>query len=481
MEDTERTSWLNRLMGEELSKRERRFFNLIKISILGWPVALGSLMELPKAPSVGQTEFASALGIITFYITIFYPIYIIPLTIFARRLAKEREHNYLYYLISAAPAMIIIPSCFFLKSSLAEKKPEGYDFLTYEKIGFDMNGVYSRDAQHIYYHLDSIQGADIATFHLIGNNTGYSADKNHVYYHGEIIKGTNAKKIRMWSDDIASDEKDYYIEGKPFHVSDYASFRVISNYWCIDKNFAYHEDYHGNISRVKLKDYSSFEDINDDYATDKYQVYFRNSVVEGAGPTTFKLIKEYESWNIGQDKNWVYCENQKTDIKDIMDVNEFNHSFFVDDKYIYTKRLQRMPDGTDEQTLSALGDYEHNWTADQKRVYWQNKVVSNADVKRFMPINELILYKNKTATDKRFSPDYGKDGKHIYYRNSILKDADYKTFACGFDNLTNLEFACDKNRFYKGHPSELTKLLLAKKIRLRKGENSKERIIYIGQ
>ena len=61
-------------------------------------------------------------------------------------------------------------------SEYAQKKPEGYDASTFERI----DDTYSKDDNHVYYGYEILDKADPASFRVISEN--YSADERNVWY-----------------------------------------------------------------------------------------------------------------------------------------------------------------------------------------------------------------------------------------------------------------------------------------------------------
>ena len=452
-ETTEKLSLINRIMGVKLTRREELFTIILISLLLFWPILVIIAMfafDQPTLPLFGEIA-RHGFALIVFG----YPLYLFPLVIVAKRISKKLVKPYLFYLISGLPLISLLLCVLIAISPLAENRPDGSDFFSYREIGNDSQGGYALDDKHVYYCFEKIEGADVATFHLIGKRTGYSADKNHVYYTGKIMKGALPKTFKMSKENIACDGKDYYSYGIPFHVSDYESFHPGYNNWSVDKNYIYYiDDKTGkfDIHCIPVGDYKSFKGLNEQYAKDIYHVYFKTKIVEGADPATFHTFSQ--SYAFGQDKDCVYYKDKATEVKDYnkLKVAKENENFYVDGKNFYTHEFLKMPEGTDIKHLTniAYGD----WSKDLKRVYWKNRIVQGADPKTFDALPSLNLCEG-SAADNNKDYDYAKDANHIFHKDTLLKDADYATFVCGWDGLAKVAFAFDKYRYYEGHPTPL--------------------------
>jgi hypothetical protein len=315
MKEMQHKSWISRILGGKLTNGEAFFCCILLFLLFFWPIALLAAIfsfDAPTVPfwlEVARRVFAATI--------LLYPFYIVPLIIIASRVSKKLAKPYLFYLIAGLPLISTLFCILISSSPLAERRPEGSDFFSYEMIGSDWQSQYAKDKNHVYYAFEEIKGADVATFHLIGKESGYSVDKNHVYYQGKIVKGSNPTTFRFLKENMGCDDKDYYASGVAFHVSDYQSFRSGDRNWAVDKNYVYYVDYRADehhIDTIPVGDYQSFKELNEVYAKDSRHVYFKAKIVSGADAISFHVFSEYETF--GQDKNRVYYEDKATDVKD---------------------------------------------------------------------------------------------------------------------------------------------------------------------
>ena len=446
-------SWIEKIMGGKLTTVEKSFCQVLFLLLLVWPVA--AIILFKTALSGAEVLWVSNTIRLTMALFVLpYPIYLLPLLIFSRKIALHYKNPYLFYIIATVPFYIIICSNLLYISPLANARPKGADPFTYKDYG---HRSYGWDKFRVYYAFEPLEGADVATFQVMEKNTDYATDKNHVYYRGYILKGAKPKTFVMVNDQIARDGKDYYTSGLPFCVSDYKSFRLKDEHWCIDKDYAYYidtkVDFYG-VLKVSLGDYKSFSPINDTYAHDSRQVYYKNKIIKGADAATFNLIKDYEP--IGKDKSGIYYMDILTDVKDYDKLSTLTDAsdFYKDNAGVYTRNLLKMPDGVDTLKLSYI-DYLTDWITDTKNVYWRNQVVLGADPKSFAPLTSICLTEKVVYDNGTDTGDYGADLYHIFYRDKMLKDADLASFVYGWDSQAKIAFAYDKHRFYEGHSTPL--------------------------
>lgn len=211
---------------------------------------------------------------------------------------------------------------------------------------------YTADANHVYLFrgiimnsIVALEQADPATFEVLEH--GYSRDAHHVWYYSHLIHEADSKSFRVLQKDFArtdsllfnysspvygvdpntvvfhskhyiGDKNDVYrLEPdylKPLHVSYKESFTLVQKkddefyFWAKDKNYVYYLGYHendSNIVRSTIADYQSFEVVNHDYARDKVQVYYHDSILNEADPATMKSI-EYFDQEFAKDKYHVF-------------------------------------------------------------------------------------------------------------------------------------------------------------------------------
>ena len=335
------------------------------------------------------------------------------------------------------------------------------DPATFEDLG---NG-YARDDQKAFLEGKIIKGADGRTFKCL--EQPYAVDASHVFHKYTMMTGADPKSFMIHGQYLTEDENDYFWCGKPIHVSDKKTFVIIGDkdneftHWAKDKNNAY---YMGE-QPVPLADYDSFHVIKETdswgiqghYAADKYRVYYKDHIVEGADPETFTEIIDW----VGQDKHRVYYQWKATDIKDY---NQLSHigGFYSDGSHIYTHEFEMVEDA-DARTFRQFGSQWYgygSWYVDKDHVWWREKhVVGMKEVKEADAATfQLVQVYNYSDGTTDTSESFAKDKSHVFYRGSIIPGADPATFE--IIDIDGSLTTFDKNRIYEGENSkELQKYL----------------------
>ena len=319
----------------------------------------------------------------------------------------------------------------------------------------DLGDGYGRDAKHAFLEGNIIKGADGKTFNYLGKN--YAVDVNRAFHFDSIISDIDPKSFKVHSNSLTEDKNDFYWNGKAIHVADKKTFVVIGDdddeetLWAKDKFNAYYMGF----PPVPLADYESFHPINDhtpfisragDYAVDKYRVYYKDHIVEGADPESFKEV----FISVGQDKYRVYYEWKATKIKNYEQLSIIG-DFRTDGLYVYTDKLEVL-EGADPHTFKQIEDSRY-WYADKDHVWHFDKLVKEADVSSFQPVYLYEFYLGKIES-RGTDFWYGKDKNHVFYEDSIISGADPSTFEkIGFEDCESWT-VFDKNRIYEGKNSK---------------------------
>jgi len=185
---------------------------------------------------------------------------------------------------------------------------EEADAETFETIDHNLNLDLAKDKNHVFKDAAVLENADPKTFVQVKNY--FWKDKNHVF----LIQFGGTKCI--------------------IELADPSSFQVIENYlWSIDRSHVFYKFdllkgvnpkefsaineewgkdnhfYYWNNLRVDSLDYESAEIVSDYYILDSQHVYFKNVIVNGANPKTFKA--DGVGWFGHDDKNmYDWAENK---------------------------------------------------------------------------------------------------------------------------------------------------------------------------
>lgn len=193
------------------------------------------------------------------------------------------------------------------------------DAATFEDLGHD----YGRDATHAYYQEKLISGVNAPQFQVL--REPFAADDRHVYYKGKLISGAKAPSFEAKTEYMGRDAHDVYWKGYPLHVADMESFDFLSSTrsdftsWAVDRQYAYFVEMYpdSDAFKVPVADYKSFHIIkgkaihkdaviSNNYAADKYQVYYKGTVIIGADPSTFQEV----DWELATDKNHKFSKSE---------------------------------------------------------------------------------------------------------------------------------------------------------------------------
>ena len=229
-----------RILGGQPTGLQKAVFWLMVLSLLIWPLFFFVSIFLFDAPMRSAFDEVSRWGMV---LTIWlYPVYMIPLMRWWFLLSKRLRATWLFCICPLIPIAIFFVFVAMASSEYAQKKPEGYDASTFERI----DDTYSKDINHVYYGGGVLDGADPASFRVIGEN--YSADDRHVWYLMYIIEGANPKTFVIPEKNnslditigLAHDDHDYYSDVHPLHVADMSSFKQKSSSWAIDCQNVYY-------------------------------------------------------------------------------------------------------------------------------------------------------------------------------------------------------------------------------------------------
>ncbi|MBO4565235.1 MAG: DKNYY domain-containing protein [Bacteroidaceae bacterium] len=314
----------------------------------------------------------------------------------------------------------------------------------------DLGDGYAHDNRHAFFEGDIIKHADGATFKRISSR--YAVDATHVIHYDTIMPTADPKTFKVHSEQLTEDAKDYYWYGRAIHVADKSSFVVLGDinnwetYWAKDKVNGYCMGY----DPVPLADYESFKPaktigfVSGYYAVDTFQVYFKDHVVEGADPATFREVDFF----VGQDRFRVYNEWHSTEVKDYSKLKRIGH-MFSDGSCIYDRDLQKV-ENADPSSFTYI---DGGWYVDKLHVWHFNKIVKDADVKTFEPVYAYSFFNGRM---EKMSADwgYGKDAKHVFWQDSIIVGADPETFEKIDFCIESSWTVFDKNRIYEGEDSE---------------------------
>ena len=458
-------AFIYRLFRGNLSVYQWIYLGLFLLTLLPWPMLAFVSMFIFDSPTQSRYDEISRDGIALTILA--YPLLLFILFKLGFKLSRWRNSPVWFYVLPWTPFLLLVAFFLLDSSELAQSKPDNYDPETFERIDVS----YSKDKNHAYYLNEVIEGALPESFEVLGE--GYSKDALHGFYERELIPGADPASLVLAERQsrnqffrvLAHDGKDYYDGSTPLHVADHDSFKAVGEGWFIDRKQVY---FLGLIPqkretrRMPIADYDSFRMLNYRYACDNKCVYYNDTIVEGADPATIRVVED--PLVVAQDKHCVYFEGRATDVKDFAKLkghplNGSRGMFYTEGVNVYNHDLQKMPEGTDAGSLRKVTDYR-DWYADKNRVYYENRVIPNADPSKIEVFPSYYLFKDYSSHNNKNSL-YSHDGTHVYYKDSLMHDVDIATFKCGYDFVDSVSFAFDKNKYYKGLPTSRTEQLKA--------------------
>jgi hypothetical protein len=456
-EGSNKKGFTARILGEQPTSIQKAFFWLMILSLTLWPLFLLVAAFLFDAPIRSNVDEICRIGMAL--TILLYPLYLLPLIGLWFRLSKRLRATWLFYLCPLIPVIVFFLFGELASSEYAARKPEGYDSATFKRI----NESFAKDINHVYYCNEILEDADPKTFRALSEE--YSADSRYVWYRENKIEGANPQTFVApekndslnFTIGLAHDDHDYYRQNNPLHIADMGSFRQIDGSWAVDRQNVYFIGLEAHVGKdiVPIGDYSTFRVLNHLYAVDAKCAYYKNKIVEGADPKTFVVLDGGNDY--GQDKNRVYYQDRGTTIRNLDALKHRNmgnglyETFHTDGKTVYNPELMAMPVGTDFSTIHRVERYR-DWYADKNRVYYENRLLSEAKPQTFKVFPIHYVSKDYVSNNNK-DFNYSYDANRVYYRDSLMLGVDVASFICGYDYVDSISFAFDKNRYYQGRPN----------------------------
>ena len=455
--DNEKRGLIARILGGQPTVLQKIVFWLMLLPLLIWPVFSFVSVLFFDAPIQSTVDEVSRYGMV---LTIWlYPLYLLPLMRLCFWASKRLRASWLFCFCPLIPVAVFFLFVEIDSSEYAARKPDGYDSSTFERI----NESYAKDVNHVYYCNEILEKADPASFRVLNDN--YAVDAQHVWHRGNVIENADPATFIAPDDSgslnfslaLTHDAHDYYCGTKPLHVADMASFTRKGSSWAIDSLNVYFIGADAKIGEdvVPIGDYHTFHMLNDSYAADVKQVYYKSEIVEGADPKSFAPLNG--EWEYGQDNNRVYYHACGTSIRNLDALKHKNmekglwDAFHTDGTIVYNPKLLPMPAGCDFSTIHRVERYR-DWYADKSRVYYENRLLPGANPQTFRIFQSHYVSKDYVLNNKK-DASYSCDGDHVYFRDSLMSGVDVSSFFCGYDFVDSCSFAFDKNRYYQGSPN----------------------------
>ena len=331
----------------------------------------------------------------------------------------------------------------------SRKKIEGLDPYTFQVLNNyikDKNGVY-----YIYDYGDKPKAERIP--YMDGNTFEemdqlYSRDKNNIYYKRERIKGVDINTFEKIDEYIYSrDKNNVYYRGKKIEGADRNSFEKIDKYsYSKDKNNIYFEE-----KKIEGVDRDTFEQIDDEvYSKDKNNIYYKNIRLEGIDKDTFEKVYKLVDDVFVKDKNGIYIVENDGNLVSVND-EEVDWKSFVrlvigtniyQDKnnmyFIKNHKLEKIKNAPEVDDYN-LYIYNDRYINKYNTVYYLD--TDNSTFKK--------VIKARLNDFRVLDEEYAKGKENVYFRGQILKEADYSSFDIKYNEQIEAYEIRDKNKVYK--------------------------------
>ncbi|MDA8018918.1 MAG: DKNYY domain-containing protein [Thermoanaerobaculia bacterium] len=168
-------------------------------------------------------------------------------------------------------------------------------------------GGYASDGQSCFFYNQRIDGADAATFRVLGHDV--ACDGRRVYQYGRPLRGVSSKDYSVLGERYARSTTAVFWDGAVIKSADPASFEVLdhaSGYYARDRKHLYN----ANGRRVvKTIDGSSFRFLDERWGTDGTVVFDADAekVLKGADGASFRVLA---SWLVA-DGETVFVEGRR--------------------------------------------------------------------------------------------------------------------------------------------------------------------------
>jgi DKNYY family len=321
-----------------------------------------------------------------------------------------------------------------------------YLFFILSLFGLGCEGSYKKKNGKVYYDKQEITVLDINSFESL--NDVFAKDNKTGYYRGGILKGSMGKEFKALNEHYALDDKyvfycDYYRDGRTYYTTKIEIIKIVPDAHpgtlkILDENYAKddHQVYY-KYDAFKVADVDSFTLLSDNFAKDNVHAYYYLKPIEFSDGASFEVI----NGNYAKDKNHVY----------------YSYVLYDNTTDPYRQQPSNLILDADPASFKALS---LSYGKDKNHAYYFNKLIKEIDLNTFTTDSvhseyahdALHIYFQGKALDqaaKSFTPleeDYGKDQHHVYYKDSKINSADAASFI-----VLEKGYAKDKfTVYYKG-------------------------------
>ncbi len=200
----------------------------------------------------------------------------------------------------------------------------------------ETDSEYTTDDQHAFYRGTLLQKSDASTFRIVDKYTSLSRDASNiwsgstlvsedadhykvlkdfhakdrfkVYHFGKVLDGADPATFEMLGDVrfVARDKTRAYMRGKIIEHADGPTFRHIGHNFFVDKARVW---FFGSL--IDGADPGSFELLNDRYSKDDKRAYYTGDPIEGADPKSFRVTSTEPGKYTAEDAKYKYKEGKR--------------------------------------------------------------------------------------------------------------------------------------------------------------------------
>lgn len=301
------------------------------------------------------------------------------------------------------------------------------------------SAVYFTDNTNLYYFDQKIEGADLETAHLHGNDNQHIYDKNYLYLNGKI-ETFEGEPLQYVNNTLNKTATKVVRQGKVIATLDAKTLVGLSRHYAKDKNYVYVETYIDGIQVLPVKkvDFNAiqtWDHTNSAYLSDGKNLFYRDQIFP-KNEFNVATFGTFGFTDFCYDKNGVYTRRYDKQLNKVVnDKFPFHYTDAVSAKNVQITRG------------SSLYVYYNNQAYEEStKTLYQNVTLEQIAVtkKRPGPSHRVRLSNLNGKVELKETFDY----KLYKMDNAIYYDAK-KTAADGatFRQL-HYEYFADKNNVY---------------------------------
>lgn len=351
-------------------------------------------------------------------------------------LLKDSDGIYAYsasvpgaYLGSTNSKLCTTSAMLFANGHLEDADPK-----TFKRV----EGRYFKDKKRAWYvyspdygSIREIKKADVKTFEVLDKE--YSKDLNHVFYEGKWLMKANSKTFKVLGYGYAKDKNQVFCGNEIVKNIDVNTAQPLKRYtypqFIKDKNQIF---CNAKVYRNKKIDVGTLKMIADDFAVDEKHLYYlsydRFVPMTDVDVTTVKTTglkvkdKKY-TYDINLLRLAIVYPNPKRTVSDVkygdIYLKSLKDKYYTDGKNIYyidSLEYENRHNKIENVNIKNFKVLEHGYATDGEILFWNGKVVKNANPKRFVVLTKDIR-----------QPACGHDDKRFYFNASSIDDMDIKS------------------------------------------------------